>query len=49
MKDVSHWLGLLLVVCVAVRIAAWLITPAIPLLVALFVISLILTRLFRHH
>lgn len=49
MKNLTHWLGLLLLVCIAVRIAAWLIEPAIPLLVALFLLFIIFTRLLRRN
>ena len=38
MKPLRHGLGVLLAVCLAVRLCSWLVAPAIPLLIVLFVL-----------
>ena len=36
MRAVRDGLGLILLICVIVKVSAWLVTPVLPLLVTLF-------------
>lgn len=45
MKYLRQGLGGLLVFCLMIRLAAWLLAPALPLVVVLFVVTAILARL----
>ena len=45
MKYLQHGLGGLLAICLVIRVAAWLLSPALPLIIVLFVLVAILARL----
>lgn len=47
MKWLTRWLGGLLLLALAVRLAAWLLEPAIPLLLVLFMFVFIASLLFH--
>ena len=39
MRRLSHTLGTVLAVCLFIRVVAWLITPALPMLVVLTLLT----------
>ena len=43
MTGLRDALGVVLLICVAVRVGAWLLEPAIPLLVVLFALAALFT------
>lgn len=44
MRRLSHTLGTVLAVCIFVRVIAWLITPALPMLVVLMLLAAVTYR-----
>ncbi len=48
MTTVRNLLGLALVIGLAVRVLAWLITPALPLIAGLFVLAAALVLVLGH-
>ena len=49
MRYLVQGLGGLLTLCLTLRLAAWLITPAIPMLTVLAILSLIVSLLISRH
>jgi hypothetical protein len=45
MKYLQSGLGSILAICLVIRVAAWLLAPALPLIIVLFVLVAILVRL----
>jgi len=48
-KVVTQGLSGLLLVCLVVRIGAWLVQPFIPMLVVLFVVAAVAERVLNRH
>lgn len=45
MKYIRQGLGGLLMFCLIIRVAAWLLAPALPLIAILFVLAALLVRM----